>query len=211
MQLNIFNKIIVVLILVCLIGVSVISAVNVLVGYFSWLDIIAGFLRIFTSVNRIVAFLALVAVFLFSIFLLLLEFYRRRKKVANISSSKSGSAMVTLETVSGQVRNEVLKIDGLDDIKVKVVPKKSGIIIDMNALLDESVDIPAKMQEITSRASGVVSDKLGIKVLKTNLTITGLSSKKKGKEENKTETEQMEIIEGSVKAEDIPGKEDTDR
>jgi len=208
--LNIFNKIIVVLILIFLIGLSVVSAVNILVGYFSWSDVVAKVFSLYTSVNKIIAFLILIVVFIVSVFLLLLEFYRRRTKVANISSSKSGNAMVTLDTISGQIKNEVLKIDGLDDIKVKVVPKKPGIIIDMNTLLDEDVDIPTKMQEIINKATDIVSGKLGIKVLKTNLTIVGLASKKKGKEKKK-EAEEIEVMEAPAEVENISGEKDVDK
>jgi len=209
--LNIFNKIIVVLILIFLIGLSVVSAVNVLVGYFSWSDVVAKVFSLYASVNKIIAFLILVVVFIVCVFLLLLEFYRRRAKVANISSSKSGNAMVTLDTISGQIKNEVLKVNGLDDIKVKVVPKKPGIIINMNTLLDEDVDIPTKMQEVINKATDIVSGKLGIKVLKTNLTIVGLASKRKSKEEKKKEAEEIEVMEAPAEVEDISGEKDVDK
>ncbi len=208
---NIFNKIIVVLILIFLIGLSVVSAVNVLVGYFSWSDVVAKVFSLYASVNKIIAFLILVVVFIVCVFLLLLEFYRRRAKVANISSSKSGNAMVTLDTISGQIKNEVLKVNGLDDIKVKVVPKKPGIIINMNTLLDEDVDIPTKMQEVINKATDIVSGKLGIKVLKTNLTIVGLASKRKSKEEKKKEAEEIEVMEAPAEVEDISGEKDVDK
>jgi len=234
---NIFNRIIVVLILILLVCFSVISMVNVFAGivvlilillvcfsvismvnvfaeYFTWSNLALKVLNPEYSVNKFAAFLALLAVFAISVFLLLMEFYRKRARVANISSSKTGNAMVTLDTVSGQIKNEVLKIDGLDEIRVKVVPKTTGIIINMNARLNEDVDIPEnneirvkvvpkttgiiinmnarlnedvdipeKMHEIINKASTIVSDKLGIKVIKTNLTIVGLAAVKKEKEE----------------------------
>ena len=47
----------------------------------------------------------------------------------------------------------------------------------MFAKLSEDQDLPGKMQEITKEASTMASEKLGIKVIKTNLTIVGLSDK----------------------------------
>lgn len=171
---NIFNKIVVVLILIFLVCFSIVSVVNVFAAYFKWSDLALRILNPEYTMNKFAATLALLAILVISLFLILMEFYRKRAKVANISSSKTGSAMVTLETISGQIKNEVLKVEGLEDLKVKILPGAAGIIINMDARLNENVDIPGKMQEIIDRASNIVSDKLGIKVIKTNLTITGL-------------------------------------
>ncbi len=200
---NIFNKIIVVLILIFLICLSIVSMVNVFAGYFTWSNLASRILNPEYSVNKFVAFLALLAVFAISLFLILMELYRRRTRVANISSSKTGNAMVTLETVSVQIKNEVSKIDGLDEVRVKVVPKTTGIIINMNAKLSENVDIPEKMQEIINGATNIVSDKLGIKVIKTNLTIVDLVSGKKEKEEEEKKAESKEVEQILEEAEEV--------
>jgi len=196
---NIFNKIIVVLILVCIIFVSLISIVNEFVEYFKWSDFA---LRIFNpdvDINPYVSTLALLMIFAVSIFIILLEFYRRRARVANISSSKTGSAMVTLETVALQIKNSVVKISGLEEIKVNVVPKSNGIIINMLAKLSEDLDIPEKMQEIIDNAASIASDKLGIKVIKTNLTIVDLAPGEREKEEKIEKEKVEEVIEAAPK------------
>lgn len=182
---NIFNKIVVILILVIIIAVSLISMINVFAEYFEWSNLAQQIFNPNNSVNAFVAFLALVAVFAISVFILILEFYRKRTRAANISSSKSGNAMVTLETVAGQVKNEVIKIDGVEDVRVKIIPKPTGIIIDMDSRLYDDANVPEKMQEIINAAAGIVSDKLGIRVIKTNLTIIGLVSGEKGKKSGK--------------------------
>ncbi|NQT67852.1 MAG: hypothetical protein HQ569_09830, partial [Actinobacteria bacterium] len=207
---NIFNKVIVLLILICMICVSLISIVNVFVEYFKWSDLA---LRVFNSginVNPFIAALALMMVFSISIFIVLLEFYRRRTRVANISSSKTGNAMVTLETVAMQIKNAVIKIDGLEEIKVKIVPKAAGIIINMNAKLNEDLEIPEKMQEIINEAAGIVSDKLGIKVIKTNLTVIGLVAGRKEKKVRKKgeKEEALEVV--LEEAKDVSEIEDDD-
>jgi len=200
---NIFNKIVVVLILISIACLSILSMVNIFTGYFEWSDLA---LRIFGpeyNISKFVIFLALFGVFALSVLLILLEFYRKRAKVASISSSKTGNAMVTLETVAGQIKNEVIKIDGLEEIKVNIIPKAAGIIINMNAKLKDNVNIPEKMQEIINGASGIVSDKLGIKVIKTNLTITGLIEGKKEKEVKKKEIEKKPVETKPKEDEDI--------
>jgi hypothetical protein len=171
---NVFNKIVVVLLLIFLICVSTASLINVFVGYFKWSDLALKVFNPDYSMNKLTAALILAAVLIISLLLLLLEFYRKRVKVANISSSRTGSAMVTLEAIGGQIKNEALKVEGVEDLNVKIAPGKTGIIINMNTRLNENVDIPGKVQEIIDRASSVASDRLGLKVAKTNLTVTSL-------------------------------------
>jgi hypothetical protein len=207
---NIFNKVIVLLILICIICVSLISIVNVFVEYFKWSDLALKVFNPENDVNAFIASLALLAVFAISIFIMLLEFYRSGTRVANISSSKTGNAMVTLETVAMQIKNAVIKIDGLEEIKVKIVPKATGIIINMNAKLNEDLEIPEKMQEIINEAAGIVSDKLGIKVIKTNLTVIGLVAGRKEKEVRKKVEEEEAVEAVREEAEDVSEIEDDD-
>src|SRR4030042_6922940 len=210
-QMNIFNKIVVILTFVFIIAISLVSMINVFAEYFEWSDLA---LRIFNpenSINAFVAFLALVAVFAISVFILILEFYRKRTRAANISSSKTGNAMVTLETVAGQVKNEVTKIDGVEDVRVKIIPKPTGIIIDMNSKLNDDVNIPEKMQEIINGAAGIVSDKLGIKVIKKNLTIIGFVSGEKGKKSGKKDLKEKAAEAAQPEEEVIIETEDTEK
>lgn len=203
---NIFNKIIVVLILLFLICFSIVATVNVWGEFFKWSDQALRILNPEHTVNKLVSTLALLAVLVLCLFLISMEFYKRRTKVANISSSKTGNAMVTLETISGQIKNEAMKVRGLEEIRVKILPRTTGIIINMNARLKENVDIPKKMQEIIDAASGIVSEKLGVKVMKTNLTITGLVP---GVKEEETEEEAREGIKVEEAGEEEARKEES--
>jgi len=190
---NIFNKVIMVLILICLICISLVAVFNEFAEFFQWSDFA---LRIFNpqvDIPTYITVLAAIAVFAISVVLLLLELYRRKTKVASISSSKEGNAMITLDTVAVQIKNEALKVEGLDDVKVKIIPKATGIIINMYAKLRENLDIPATMQEIIKSSTSIVSEKLGIKVIKINLTTTGLAgAKKEAKKEKEERIEEEE-------------------
>jgi len=73
------------------------------------------------------------------------------------------------------------------------------------------MDIPAKMQEIINKATSIVSDKLGIKVIKTNLTIVGLVAGRKEKEAKKKEEEEKAVEVVQEEAEDVSEIEDDDR
>jgi hypothetical protein len=117
--------------------------------------------------------------------------------------------MITLDTIAEQIKSSVEKLEGLESIKVKVVPKSGGIIINMLAKLDEEQDIPAKMQEVAGQAAEVASEKLGIKVLKNNLTIVGLTpAKPAGSGEEKPEIEEPESREDF---EEVHGEESEEK
>jgi NADH:ubiquinone oxidoreductase subunit 5 (subunit L)/multisubunit Na+/H+ antiporter MnhA subunit len=186
-MMNIFNKVIMILILICIICISLVAVFNEFAGFFQWSDFALGIFNPQVDIPTYITVLAAIAVFAISVVLLLLEFYKRKSKVANISSSKEGNAMITLDTVASQIKNETLKIEGLEDLKAKIIPKATGIIVNMYAKLREDLDIPATMQEIIKSATSIVSEKLGIKVIKINLTTTGLASEKKEAESEKEE------------------------
>jgi len=175
---RIFNKIIMIILLICLACFCLAGIVNAFAGFITWADAAQDIFGPIDDANPYIVTLALLFIFLVSIFLLVLEFYRRRVKAASISSSKTGFAMITLDTIADQIKASTGKLEGIDSIKVKVVPRSGGIIINMMAKLNEDQDIPAKMQQVVKEAAEVASERLGIKVLKNNLTIVGLTPMK---------------------------------
>jgi hypothetical protein len=205
---RIFNKIIMIILLICLAIFCLAAIVNAFAGFISWTDAARRVFEPVDMANPYIVTLALLFIFLVCIFLLVLEFYRRRVKAASISSSKTGFAMITLDTIAEQIRSSVKKLDGLESVKVKVVPKSGGIIINMLARLDEEQDIPAKMQEVVKQAAEVASEKLGIKVLKNNLTIVGLTPVKPvGFGKGKPKAEEPEIKEDFEEVQEEETKE----
>jgi uncharacterized alkaline shock family protein YloU len=174
---KIFNKVLVIVVLVCLVFFGLFAIVNEFANFIDWSQLGQKILDPANNINPYISTLALLFILIISVFLLILEFYPGKSRTANISSSRSGFAMITIDTIEEQIKNTVNKLNGLEDIKVKIDPKSKGIIINMFAKLSEDQDLPGRMQEITKEASTLASEKLGIKVMKTNLTIVGLSNK----------------------------------
>lgn len=177
---NVFNKVIVIILLVCLAFFCLFSIVNEFAGFIDWSGIGQKVLDPAGDINPYISALALLFIFIISVFVLILEFYPGRSGTASISNSKSGYAVITIDTIEAQIKSSLKKLDGLEDLKIKIYSRSNGIIINMFAKLTEDQDLPAKMQEITREASGVASEKLGIKVIRSNLTIVGLSQKGPG-------------------------------
>jgi hypothetical protein len=185
---NIFNKVIVVLILIFFIFVAFLSIANEVAGLFSWSGIAA---RVFNPLNNVSPYISIpvmLLVLVACVLLLLLEFYRRKIKIAKVYNVESGKAMITLETISQQIKEAVIQLDGLKNLKVNVVSKSGGVIINMLVELGQSLNIPEKMSEIIKIAREVAINKLNIKVIDTNLTITNLTPEEGAAQAKKQET-----------------------
>ena len=171
---NIFNKIIVVVILLFFIFISFLSIINEFIGFFGWTDMANKVFNARININPYISTLALLMVIVVCVFLLLLEFYRRRIKIAKIYNVESGKAMITLATISQQIKDSVTKVKGLQNVRINIISRQSGIIINMMVELSQNLNIPEKMTEIINVARDVSLNKLNIKVIDTNLTITNL-------------------------------------
>jgi hypothetical protein len=171
---NIFNKIVVVIILLFFIFISFLSIINEFIGFFSWSGIANKVFNAKININPYISTLALLMVIVICVFLLLLEFYRRKTKIAKIYNVESGKAMITLSTISQQIKDSVMKVKGLQNVKINIISRQSGIIINMMVELSQNLNIPEKMTEIINVARDVSLNKLNIKVIDTNLTITNL-------------------------------------
>ena len=185
---NIFNKVIVVIILLFFIFVSLVSIINEFIGFISWSEIAQKVFNPENNVNPYISTLALLMVLTVCIFLMLLEFYRKKIRIAKIYNVESGKAMITVGTITQQIKDAVSKIEGLKDIKVSIISKSNGIIINMLVGLVQGVNIPDKMNEIIEKASSVAKEKLNIMVIDTNLTIISLETEEKALETKTTET-----------------------
>ncbi|MBC8386534.1 MAG: hypothetical protein H8E13_00575, partial [Actinobacteria bacterium] len=152
---NIFNKVIVVIILLFFIFVSLVSVINEFIGFFSWSEIAQKVFNPENNINPYVSTLALLMVITVCIFLMLLEFYRKKIRIAKIYNVESGKAMITVGTITQQIKGAVSKIEGIKDIKVSIISKSNGIIINMLVGLVQDVNIPDKMNEIIEKASSV--------------------------------------------------------
>lgn len=175
---NIFNRIIVVLLLLFSIVFSIISAVNTFVHLFKWSDVFNRILSFISNANiyiKAIIFLLILAV---SIILLIFEFYRRKAKTANISGIKSGGAMVDLKSASQQIKDELSVVEDISDLKLNVLPKSDGVIINIYAKLRKGLNISEKMQQVIDKASKFASENLGFKIVKTNFTAIGFIPKK---------------------------------
>lgn len=180
---HVVNRIIIVVILLAIIAVSFLAIINEFMGLFSWSDIATRLFNPGSNVPAWASVLALLFVIGVCAYLLYLELRVRRTLIAKVRNVGSGKAMITLETISKQIKNAVLVIEGLKNLRVDVKPKSGGVIINMLVELVQNQNIPEKTAEIIKIAEETATEKLDINVIDTKVTITNLIREKDSQED----------------------------
>jgi uncharacterized alkaline shock family protein YloU len=205
---NVFNRIVVVIVLLFLIFLSAIGIVNIYAGFFTWAEIPSLFLSPEVTMSPLIGTLILAGIFIAALLLLIFEFYRRRPKSAAISSDNRGSSMVTTGSVSKEVEQELLKLDTIKDTKVKTIVRKDGVFTDIYAKISKGQNVNFLTEDIRNNTYNFLTQKLGLKVSRINFTITGFIpekekiaieepkvSQKRSKDEGEKESEtEKEIV-----------------
>jgi hypothetical protein len=176
---NIFNKVVIVVMLVFLIVVSFISMANEFTGFFKWSGIALKVFNPSVNINRYISTLALLMVVVICVLLMMLEFHKKKSRIVKVYNVQSGIAMITIDAIAQQVKEAVLSVAGLKNLKVDILQKSGGVVIEMAAELGQSLNIPEKMSEIIKAARDISINKLNIKVIDTKLTIINLISEDK--------------------------------
>jgi hypothetical protein len=203
---NVFNRIVVVLLLLCLIVLSLVSVVNVFANLFKWSDVANRMINSTSNVNVYLAALILLLILLVSLILLIFEFYKRKAKTVTLTAVKSGEAMVNLKSAAQHITEELLKVEDISDLKVKVVSKSDGVLINIFAKLAKGLNVSQKMQQVMDKASRFATENLGLKVIKTNFTATGFTPERVAGA-GKVENAPVETINNNAHIENINGKD----
>ncbi len=171
---NIFNKVVIVVVLVLLIIVSFISIANEFMSFFKWSGLAAKVFNPSGNINGYISTLALLMVIVICVLLLMLEFHKKKSRIAKVYNVESGIALITIDAISQQVKETVLAVEGIKNLKVDIQQKSGGIVIDMTVELSQNMSIPEKMSEIIKAARDVSINRLHVKVVDTKLTILNL-------------------------------------
>lgn len=189
---NIFNRIVVVILLIFIVVFSIVAGVNKFTNLFIWTDVSNRTIGSIATLNPYLTagiFVVLVGI---CILLLFFEFYRRKIKVAKLSETGTGSDMVTLKALNKRIERSLSKIEYLSNLKVKVEPKKEGIVVNIYTKISRGINAEKKMTQIREKASEFVTENIGFNVLKTNLTITGFTAQKEIRTEEKKAIKEKE-------------------
>jgi hypothetical protein len=200
---NIFNRIVMIIAMLCIIALSIAGIVNIFLNLFEWSTVSDRIANYLTNMNQYILLAVLFLALVIALIILIFEFYRRKVKLANVYSDSSGNAMVTLKTSSTQIKESLLNVQDIIDPKVKVVPKQNGVVINIFSKLASGVNVANKTKEIREAAIDFASKNLGFKVIQTNYTATGFVTKrakeiKPAPEEAPKEVEKEEQTEENI-------------
>jgi hypothetical protein len=84
--------------------------------------------------------------------------------------------MVSLRTISRQITEKIMGIEGIIDPNISIMSMRKGIIINTSSKLIKGVNVAEKIKEIRSIASDFASEYLGLKVNKSNYSMDGFIS-----------------------------------
>jgi hypothetical protein len=175
---NVFNRIIMTIAMLCLIVFSIVAIINIFVSVFVWSTVANSIINYATNLNPYILAGILFLVLVIALIIFIFEFSRRKIKLANISTDPSGKTMVTLKNSAMQIRERLTSIQDVIDPQVKVVPRQNGIIINIFSRLVTGISVVDKTREIREAASNFAISNLGFKVLQTNYTATAFVTKK---------------------------------
>ncbi len=168
-KVNIFNRIIIIVLMVCLIAFSMIA----IIGLFESSKVVDRIIKYTTNLNPYILAVILFLILIIALILLIFEFYIVRIKVGNVASDQSGKTMISVRNASRKITEKLTGIKGLIDPKVSIIPMRKGIIINCSSKLIKGVNVAEKTKEITDIASEFASETFGFRVVKSNYIAVG--------------------------------------
>ena len=75
------------------------------------------------------------------------------------------------------IAENLADIDHISNIRVRAIPKSGGTIINIFAMLTKGINVSKKTQEVIKETNSFAIENLGLKVVRTNFTVTGFSPK----------------------------------
>jgi|GEM_PF-1445533 len=199
---NIFNRIIMVILLLFFISISAIGIINIYADIFTWAEMPSLFLSPQVRMNPYLGTAILAGIFIVSLILLVFEFYRRRPRRAALKSDERGKAMVTTRSLSKEIDGELLRLDGIKSVKTKTIVKKDGIFADIYAKVIEGHDVSSFTEKARDAVYGFLTRNMGLDVEKIDFTITGFVPEKKMAEKTEEDFIVSQVKEALLEGDD---------
>ena len=167
---DIFNRVVVILVLVLLISALVWAMLQPL--FFVEVLQVTG-----EGLNEIVysnyfLYLGVAAVsLLVAVVFLWLELRRRTRKTVRVHQVSSGEVELSVASIGQSLEYFVNGLEGVIRVKPKIVSKGKAVDVLLNVEIRPDVDVPAKTNEICEVARDVVEGRLGLQLRKIRANI----------------------------------------
>jgi len=197
---NIFNRIFIVILILFLLVLSVVAMLNTFLPLIDIGDMLNRFADYYNSMNRWILLLFWLILFFVCFALLILEFIGKKPKVVKLVNVKEGKATMTLSSIGKQIHNDVINVSNIQSVRVGVLPKRSGMITNLDLGVEQGLDLTEKTREIVEVVKSS-ANRLGVKLYDTNVNFIPVSGPKIRREKPEIKVEER------VEVEDISAEE----
>ncbi len=170
---NLFNRVVVVLLLLAFISCTLLTILAAMVAHaqvamalsdFSrnWLAELFRNLTEATFEERLVFFLFGAVLALVAFILLVFELLPGRPVGVKLAGIPGGEAVLTVDAITQRLKYEVENIPGVREARPRVRPRGRQVDVDLDLRLDSDVDVGPKTQEAVDVARRVLTERLGV-------------------------------------------------
>lgn len=191
---NILNRILIVILILFLLILSLVAMLNTFLPLIDIGDMSNRFADYYNSMNRWVLLFFWLIFFFVCFALLILEFIGKKPKAVKMVNVKEGKATMSLSSIGKQIHNDVMNVSNIQSVRVGILPKRSGIITNLDLGVEQGLDLTEKTREIVEVVKSS-ANRLGVKLYNTNVNFIPVSGPKIRRERPEIKVEERVEVE----------------
>lgn len=160
---NIFNRVVMVILLLLALAVSVVFTI-IPIRLLDGVRNAASLLAQSVQMARLVFVLIGIGFILLWFLLLVLELWRPPRRTVRVEKVSGGQAEMTVDAIAQRV---IYRVDQLADV-VKVKPRirarRGGVDIDLDLETTPDIDVPTKTEEVCAVVKDVIEERMGLRL-----------------------------------------------
>jgi hypothetical protein len=176
---NIFNRVIMILLLLALIVLTAVVAIapaqslNVTASFFQWAyqnttAYMQGSNWAYFAAGRVIIGAAIVIV---SLLLLWLELRRPRRKTIRAQKLEGGEAHIAIDSIAQRLAYNIDKLPDVVKVSPRIIDRSRGVDVDLLLETSPDIDVPMKTEEVMQVTREVIADRMGLKMGKVQVKI----------------------------------------
>lgn len=95
---------------------------------------------------------------------------------AVVHELKLGQLHITLPAIEGLVKKAVMRVDGIKEVKVQIVPDPEGIAIALNVVVTPDINIPQITEQIQQNVRDYILEVTGITAHNVKVMVENIST-----------------------------------
>jgi hypothetical protein len=214
---NIFNKVVTILLLLALIPAITIALIvpresaQVLANYFT--DLEGQLSSSYTALNLAIRIIIAVVVDALLVLLLYLEVRRTAVSGVPLQEITGGEALISLESIVDRLKYRVDGLPGVLDVEPRVRPRAGAVEVALDIEMAATAEMQADAETISTVARRVVEEEIGLKLRgkpRLNIHTVAFPGPVRGAEDRETRPEMIQRpVEAPVSGAETPRQQET--